>query len=219
VRPPLGRRIGQRRPGRRRIDADSAAAALPCQLLGDGLLDLRREFRRLDEGLTDAGRTANEYAHAAPVAIGHGDRDAVAEILWRVAPDPGEHAGDFGRLLVEVAQGAENEGATIVQKPAEPRRVVLRSGEFNKAWRSACRKAGYTGTLLHLRRSGVRAMVRSGTPESVAMKISGHATAAVFKRYDITSDQDLKDARDRRAQFGHNQAARVISLNRQVANK
>jgi hypothetical protein len=32
------------------------------------------------------------------------------------------------------------------------------------------------------------------------MKISGHATAEVFKRYDITSDPDLRDARDR----GHN---------------
>jgi integrase len=63
--------------------------------------------------------------------------------------------------------------------------------EFNKAWRSACRRAGYTGTLLHdLRRSGVRAMVRSGVPESVAQRISGHATAAIFRRYDITSDQD-----------------------------
>jgi len=62
-------------------------------------------------------------------------------------------------------------------------------------------------------------MVRWGTPESLAMRISGHATVAVFKRYDIVSDQDLREARDRRAQFGHNQAARVVSLNRQVANK
>jgi hypothetical protein len=62
-------------------------------------------------------------------------------------------------------------------------------------------------------------MVRSGTPESVAMWISGHATAPMFKRYDIVSDRDLREARDRRAQFGHNQAARVVSLNRQIANK
>jgi hypothetical protein len=52
----------------------------------------------------------------------------------------------------------------------------------------------------------------------VAQRISGHATVAVFRRYDIASDQDLRDARDRRAQFGHNQAAKVVSLNRQVAN-
>jgi len=62
-------------------------------------------------------------------------------------------------------------------------------------------------------------MVRAGVPESVAQRISGHATSAVFRRYDITSDQDLKkDARDRRAHFGHTQAAKVVSLNRQVAN-
>ena len=94
-----------------------------------------------------------------------------------------------------------------------------RQREFNKAWRSATEAAGYPGILLHdLRRSGVRAMVRSGTPESVCMRISGHTTATVFKRYDIVSDQDLRDAAARRAQFGHNQAAKVVSLNRQVAN-
>src|SRR5262249_19206264 len=49
-----------------------------------------------------------------------------------------------------------------------------RQQEFNKAWRSACRKAGYTGTLLHdQRRSGVRAMVRAGVPESVAQRDLG----------------------------------------------
>lgn len=57
-------------------------------------------------------------------------------------------------------------------------------------------------------------MVRSGTPESVCMKISGHATVAVFKRYDIVSDQDLKEARDRRAHFGHTQGAKVVSIAR-----
>jgi integrase len=90
-----------------------------------------------------------------------------------------------------------------------------RQREFNKAWRSACRRAEYTGTLLHdLRRSGVRAMVRSGTPESVCMKISGHTTAAIFKRYDIVSDSDLRDAATRRAQFGHSQVVKVVSIAR-----
>jgi len=52
----------------------------------------------------------------------------------------------------------------------------------------------------------------------VAQRISGHATSTVFRRYDITFDQDLRDARDRRAHFGHTQAAKIVSLNRQVAN-
>jgi len=57
-------------------------------------------------------------------------------------------------------------------------------------------------------------MVRSGTPESVASNIRGYATAAIFKRPDTVSARGLKDARDRRAQFGHNQAAKVVSIAR-----
>jgi hypothetical protein len=37
-------------------------------------------------------------------------------------------------------------------------------------------------------------MERAGVPRSVVMKITGHKTEAVYRRYAIVSDADLRDA-------------------------
>lgn len=67
--------------------------------------------------------------------------------------------------------------------------------DFKRSWVSACRKAGCPGKLFHdLRRTAVRDMIRAGVPQSVAMRISGHKTAAIFLRYDITSEDDKRAA-------------------------
>jgi hypothetical protein len=49
------------------------------------------------------------------------------------------------------------------------------------------------------RRTAVRNLERAGVPRSVAMKLTGHKTEAVYRRYAIVSDADLRAAADKLA--------------------
>lgn len=74
-----------------------------------------------------------------------------------------------------------------------------------KAWYALCVACGlgkltpvkkgfqkYSGLNLHdFRRSAIRNMTRRGVNDVVAMKISGHKTASVFRRYNIVDERDL----------------------------
>lgn len=126
--------------------------------------------------------------------------------------DPGTTKNDDGRVFpftAELRKALESQ-----QKAAEQLRKAgtitpyvffYRSGPkagkritesgFNKAWRRARTAAGCPGRIPHdFRRTAVRNLERAGVSRSVAMKLTGHKTEAVYRRYAIVSSGDLRDA-------------------------
>ncbi len=67
--------------------------------------------------------------------------------------------------------------------------------KLRRSWGRACRLAGLPGKLLHdFRRTAVRNLIRSGVQQAIAMKITGHKTDSIFRRYLIVDEELLAQA-------------------------
>ena len=66
--------------------------------------------------------------------------------------------------------------------------------DMRKVWKQACKDTGLVGKLPHdLRRSAVRNLERSGVSRSVGMALVGHETEAMYRRYGVTAEADLRE--------------------------
>ncbi len=129
--------------------------------------------------------------------------------------EPGETKNDEGRtipLASDLYEVLKIQRETRDRYFPESPWVFSRAGKpiqrFEGMWAKACKAAklvdadGQPAKLFHdLRRTGVRNLIRAGVPERVAMMISGHKTRAVFDRYNIVSESDLKDAARRLGEY------------------
>jgi integrase len=92
---------------------------------------------------------------------------------------------------------------------------------MRRAWNGACRRAGVPEAIFHdLRRTAVRNLERAGVPRSVAMKLTGHKTEAVYRRYAIADAASLAEGVEKLAKLhaaGNGEARQVIAIESAMA--
>ena len=131
---------------------------------------------------------------------------AICRRLPRVRLEPGTTKNNEGRafpLIPELCALLERRQAITWRCERAQARIIAhvfhRYGRpiksLRRAWKTACREAGRPALLLHdLRRSAVRNLERAGISRSVALRLTGHKTEAVYRRYAIVAANDLRDA-------------------------
>jgi len=163
-------------------------------------------------------------------------RSEILELEWRnvdfrageVRLDPGATKNDEGRTFPFSAYPPlgellkwQRERTVAVEKTTKRivSHVFHRGGrpilDFRGAWQKACDAAGVRGRLVHdFRRTAVRNLERAGVPRSVAMKLTGHLTESIYRRYAIVSPADLKAGVEKLAKLHVEQSepARVVGV-------
>ena len=87
---------------------------------------------------------------------------------------------------------------------------------FRKAWSTACKFANVPGRLFHgLLRCSARNLLAAGVPQAVAMKITGHKTDSMFRRYAIVTTDQQREALRAAAPYRQQQAEKqkVTTIN------
>jgi integrase len=175
------------------------------------------------QGFADARQVAAICRHLSPdlgdavqfmFITGWRSRSEVLPLRWQQV----DLVGGFVRLEPGMTKNTEGRAFPLIPELRallERRQVITRRCEraqgriivhvfhrygrpiksLRRAWVTACRKAGLPGLLPHdLRRSAVRNLERAGISRSVAMKLTGHKTEAIYRRYAIVAESDLREA-------------------------
>ena len=113
----------------------------------------------------------------------------------------------------ERTRALEREKGQIIPHVFHRRGQPLR--DINTAWRSACERAGLKGWLFHdLRRTAVMNLERAAVSRSVAMKLTGHKTESVYRRYAIADAASLSEGVEKLAQLhaGPTEPRKVVPI-------
>jgi len=157
-------------------------------------------------------------------------KSAIASLAWSDVRDGniylrGVHSKNKKPYYVPVIGELEQ----LIKRREEARSIKTESGmllsslvfhrggasisEFRKSWATACEKAGCEGLLFHdLRRSAARQLIRSGTSKDVAKMVGGWKTDSMFSRYNVTGDEDLRDAMEKVTKYNEAESKKVVAM-------
>ena len=178
--------------------------------------------------MTDVEAVAREMgADLAPVvrfaALTGWRKGEVKSLRWRqvdfdagtVRLEPGTTKNKEGRTfpfraLPPLERLLTEQRARTDEVEREQGRIVThvfhRQGEpildMRGSWRKATARAGIPGAWFHdLRRTAVRNLERAGVSRSVAMKLTGHKTEAIYRRYAIADSVVLEEGVEKLARL------------------
>jgi integrase len=129
--------------------------------------------------------------------------------------EPGETKNNEGRMFpltpmlrealerqVQKTEGLQRAKGVII--PWLFHRAGKRIRTFRRSWLTACKAAGVPGKIPHdFRRTACRNLERAGVDRASAMKMIGHKTEAVYRRYAIADEGMLKEAAEKLSLLHH----------------
>lgn len=188
----------------------------------------REQFEAVRAKLPDYARPPVTFAYVTGWRL----KSEILTLQWRqvdlkagtVRLDPGTTKNGDGRLFVvtpELRATLEGQRADTDALQRKKGRIIPwvfhRRGKplkgFTKAWRAACKAAGTPGRIPHdFRRTAVRNLERAGVPRSAAMKMVGHRTESIYRRYAIVDEAMLREGAEKLAAYATGVALKPISF-------
>lgn len=120
--------------------------------------------------------------------------------------------GEFGAVIARARERRRLDCRFVFHCDGQP--LVYGEGSlhpnFRQAWEAALKAAGLEGRWLHdLRRSAATNLARAGVPEQVAMRITGHKSMGMYRRYNIVDEDSVAAALERQEQYVGELAAKI----------
>ena len=156
------------------------------------------EFRRVCVELTPDVRDVAEFAYWSGWRLGE-----IRRLQWMSVND--EWAWCYSKNGDTKLAPIEGHLHLVMERRRQQRNgewVFHRAGRqiksVRKGWIGACKRAGVDGRVFHdMRRSFCRNGIRAGIDRDTVMKLSGHRSDSVFRRYNIQDERDLREAAKR----------------------